>query len=109
MPVIAEAWNNMPVQMRDQIAQTGEVDFVRLQQLAQRLLNDENDLHEVVLLCGRKIAHFAYMCVPDDAAQSGIIRFIGQDNAQLVILPEQGFCWFGMAQGAVNRHSDVFP
>ena len=68
MPVIVEAWNNVPVQVRDQIAQTGEVDFVGLQQLAQRLFNDENDMHEVVLLCGRKIAHFAYVCVPDDAA-----------------------------------------
>ncbi len=68
MPVIVEAWNNVPVQVRDQSPPTVEGDWVGVQQLAQRLFNDKNDMQEVVLLCGRKIAHFAYVCVPDDAA-----------------------------------------
>lgn len=60
----------MPVQVRYQITQTGEIHFIWREQLAQGALNGSYDAHEMVGLSFRQIAHLCHMGLPNDAAKA---------------------------------------
>ena len=57
----------MPVQMRYDIAEAGEIDFVGLLNISQRLFYRHHHLEKMLLFDSRQIAHFAYMPMPDHA------------------------------------------
>lgn len=85
MCIVGKAWNQMPVQMRHHIAEASQVDFFRLQDFAQRRLNLTYRTHQGRSIFYRQISHFLDVCIPDHAAEAGVIRIGDQDDAQLFI------------------------
>ena len=91
MAVVAPARDDVPMEMRGHIAETGEIDLVGLHRLAQRMFDAHDDIHQVLCLRRRKIAHFADMYVPDNPTVARKIRLVAmrdQHHATKIILPE---------------------
>lgn len=89
MAIIPVAGNDVPMQMRNNIAQAGEVDLVGGETLSQHLLNGEHHGHHMIAFLCREITHFLDVFMPDHAAKAGVIRIIHQYNAALAVLPER--------------------
>lgn len=71
----------MPVQMWRQIAEAGDVHFLRPQCLAQRGFEREYGFHEYLpVRCG-EVGKLLYVRVPDDAAEPGIGCAVGTRHA----------------------------
>ena len=75
--VIEEPRNDMPVQVWREIAEAGQVYFFRAQRQPQCRLQREYRIHENFSVGGAQIGHFLYVCVPDNAAKTGICCAIG--------------------------------
>ena len=71
MRVVAIPRNDVPVNVGNTVAQTGDVDLVRFHYFQQRLLHREHDAHQPLALSRLEVGRFLYVPVPDDAAQSG--------------------------------------
>lgn len=65
------------MQVWRQIAETGEVHFLRLQCLSQCDLQREYHFHEGLPVGQGEVGQFLYMFVPDDAAEPGIGSTVG--------------------------------
>lgn len=85
MCVVGKAWNQMPVQMRHHIAQASQIDFFRLQDFAQRRFNLTYRTHQGGSIFDCQIGHFLDVCIPDNAAEAGVICISDQHDAQLLI------------------------
>jgi DNA-binding ferritin-like protein len=88
MPVVGEARDHMPVQVRYHVAQAGQVDFRRLHQLAQSLLDGKYHAHQSIPSRCIQIGHFAHVPVEDYAAEAGIVAVFDQDYAAQFVLPQ---------------------
>ena len=87
MGVVYTPWNHVPMHVRRQIAETREVDLVRLKHLAQCLLNGEYHAHAMMLPRAAQIGHFPDVLVPDHPAEAGVIRIDDQDHATVLVAP----------------------
>lgn len=94
MRVAREARDEMPVQVRRHVAETREIDFVRREHRAQRLLDGEHDAHAMRALRGGKVGHFLDVGIPDDAAVTGVIRVIHDNHAAKLVAPQDGAAIF---------------
>jgi hypothetical protein len=73
--------------MGGQVAELGQVDFVRLQDIAQSLLDGQRYMHAVPLVRVGEIRHFPDMRAPDYAAIAHIVRIRDQHDAAAVVTP----------------------
>lgn len=80
MGVVSKTRNDMPMQVRREIAQTRQIHLVRRQQRAQRRLRCRHDRHTVSAIGGGKVCELRNMLVPDHPAKSGE-RLVGQHHA----------------------------
>ena len=78
MPVIQETRDDVPMQVRDHISQTRQIDFVRMHQFSQCRLGGENHVHQALTLFGIQLGHFADMLVKNDAAKARIFRICNE-------------------------------
>ena len=60
----------MPVQVRHEVSQTGEIDLVRSNEFAYRTFRCEYNVHEVACVGGRKGAHFIHMISAHDTTET---------------------------------------
>jgi hypothetical protein len=90
MRIVGKARNHMPVQVRDHVAEAGEIDLVRPQQLAQGLFDAEHHGHAVGAVGGGEVAHFLHVRIPDHAAEAGIAGLVDVDHPAMAVLPQQG-------------------
>ena len=88
MRVIRETRDDMPMQVRNQIAQAREIDLVRFEHHAQRLLDGPYHAHAMQLFGSGKVGHFLDMSIPDNAAEAGIIRIGDQCGATPLVAPQ---------------------
>ena len=70
--VVTKSRDDVPVQVRRQIAETGDIHFLRPQRLPQRGLQREYRVHKYLTIRRREIGEFPDMLVPDNAAETGI-------------------------------------
>jgi hypothetical protein len=90
------------MQMRYDIAEAGEIDFVRMHQFAHGGFGSGNDVEQMTALRHCKLRHFLHMVTPDDAAEAGeghAFTTLDTDDATHVTLPED-FATRGFAQFA---------
>lgn len=104
MRIVAEAGNQMPVQMRHHIAEAGQVDFLGLHHFTQRGFDLTHGAHQGRPVFYRQIGHFLDVCIPDHAAEARVIGICNQYDAQLLIA-EQDFAAGFFAQLAGRRHA----
>lgn len=71
MAIVVPAGDDMPMQVGHQIAQAGEIDFIRRQLLAQSAFNRLHNTHQMAGFTFCQVAHFCYMGLPDDTAKTG--------------------------------------
>ena len=109
MPVIFKARNYMPVQMRNDIAERGEVDLVGMQHVAHGLFGFAHHLHQTAALGGCQVGHFLDVLIKDDAAKAGVIGRVGSvDHAAKVVFPEDFFA-SSFAQWAGHSKTRSMP
>lgn len=87
MRIVVKARNDMPMQVRREIAQTGKIDLVRRELFTQHRLNRKHHLHTVRAVCGSQISHFRDMRCPDHTAIAWIIRLIDEHDAAAGVFP----------------------
>ncbi len=74
--VVLPTGNNMPVNMRHNISQACQIDFVWVHQLAQNGFGDTNGLHDRGAMLNRQVGHLGGMRIEDNPAQTGPRRVI---------------------------------
>ncbi len=88
MRVVGESWDDVPVQMRHDIAETGEIDFFRRKQFAQQSLDHIDDAHEPRAIRPGEVRHFLRVLIEDDPAESGVIGIAHEHHAREAVVPE---------------------
>ena len=88
MLVLLEARNDMPMQMRSHVAETGEIDLVGAHHLPYRRFHCKYGCHEMFPLGKGKIGHLFDVLIPDHAAEAGVVRILDQHDAATGILPD---------------------
>lgn len=82
----------MPVQVRYDIAERGEVDLVGAHHVAHGLFGFAHHLHQTAAFYGLQVSHFLDVAMQNHAAEAGVIGRVGHvDDAAEVVLPEQFF------------------
>jgi len=89
MFVFQVARDDMPMQVRGEIAQAGKIDLVRIHCLAYRCFDSKYSRHQVCSLGDGQVGHFLDMLPPDHPAETGIIGIFNHDHPAVCILPEQ--------------------
>ena len=75
--------------MRNHVAEAGQIDLGRLDDIAYDGFDGEHDAHQLLLLVGSQIGHFGGVPVEDDAAEAGVIRVVDIHDAAKGVSPEQ--------------------
>lgn len=104
MRIVSKTRDQVPVQMRHHIAEAGQIDFLRLQNLALRSFYLADHLHQGRAFRYRQIGHFPDVRIPDHAAKAGVIRIVDQHDAQLRVA-EDDFTTRDRAQFTCRRHA----
>ena len=78
----------MPVQVRHDVAETGEIDLVGPQQFAQQAFDCINDVHQAGALSIGEIRHFRRVLGQDHAAESRVIVILHEHHAHEAIVPQ---------------------
>ena len=66
----------MPVHMGDHVSKTGEIDFLRRQQLALNLFYRENNPHQIVAFTVGQVCHLANVALQYHPAKSRMIVIV---------------------------------
>ena len=85
----------MPVQMRNDITETGKIDLVRCIALTHGCLNGKNNRHQYATRCRIEITHFPDMGIPDNPAKPGLRRVVDPHNTAMHRLPKNISPWPG--------------
>ena len=89
MAVVRKTRNDVPVQMRRDITQTGEVDLQRMERFKQSLLHRHDDTHQVIAILLSQVAHFPDMVIPDNATEARITWIVYVHDSAKRVLPDQ--------------------
>jgi hypothetical protein len=81
------------------VAQAGEIQLVRLQDLNQRLLEREYHAHDLISAGSVKLRHLFYVSVPDHSTQAWIVGLVGPYSATVVVFPQD------LAAGSFTEHA----
>ena len=88
MRVANEARNDVPMQVWNHVAEAGEIDFVRLENQAHRLLDRKYHAHAMRTLRSRQVGEFLDVCAPDQAAVTGVIGIVDNNDATEAVAPD---------------------
>ena len=88
MRIVGESWYHMPVQMRHDIAEAGEIDLFRRKQLAQQSLDRVDDAQQPRTIPLGEVRHFPRVIIQDDPAEAGMIRIANQHHASEAVVPK---------------------
>ena len=88
MRIVGKSRDDVPVQMRHNIAETGEIDFFRRKQLAQQSLDNIDDAHQPCAIRLGEVRHFLRVVIEDDPAESGVIGIAREHHAPKAVVPE---------------------
>ncbi len=88
MLVLPETRNDMPMQVRSHISETGEIDLVGTHRLAYRCFHCKHGRHEMFTLGSGKVGHLLDVPIPDHTAEAGVVRILDQHDAATGILPD---------------------
>jgi hypothetical protein len=89
MAIELMARNHVPVQMGRDVAQARKVDFVRIEESAERGFGCEYRIHEPCAFGRLKVGHLLHVPLEDHPAKAGIIRIVDEHNAAEPVAPEQ--------------------
>ena len=106
MAIVAPPRNDMPMQVRYDIAKAGKIDFVRMDQAAKHAFDSQYHSHQVLNLARRQIAHFGTMLVPDNPTKPWkrlLLCTFNLHHTASAVLPYQ-FAAKRVAQGAGIVH-----
>lgn len=78
----------MPMNMRNDISEAGQIDLVGGKQLTNNRFDGINDMHQRIPRCRVEVRHLANVFVPDDTAKAGVIWIINPNNSAFCRLPE---------------------
>jgi len=105
---LCKAGDNVPVQVRYDVAQAGQIDFGREQHPAHRCFSAPHRRHHFLPRFGGQIRHLGHMVAPNHAAKRGCGgRVVYGNHTQAAVLPQHGFI-FSTAQRAGGRHFGSF-
>lgn len=79
----------MPVDVGSDVAKAGKVNLVRVDQVPQRRFDAENDAHHRLPVSHRKIGHFTFVAVEDDAAKPRVVAVVNQNYATQRAIPDR--------------------
>ena len=88
MRIAGESRYHVPVQMRHDVAETGEIDFFRRKQIAQQSFDRIDDTHQPRSIGFGQIRHFPGVGLQDHAAESGVIGIAREHHAREAVVPE---------------------
>ncbi len=89
MTVIAPTRNDVPVHMRNDVAEAGKVDLVRTEERTQGALDAENGFHQPRLLSRIQIRHLSDMTLENYPAKTRIVGISHANDATEIICPKQ--------------------
>lgn len=104
MRVVGEPGYDVPVQMRNDIAKTGEVDFIRRQQFAQALFDGMDRAHQLRSLLLGQVGHFPDMCIQDHTAEPGVIGVSRHYDARETVVPDDLSAALAAKFAGIRRH-----
>lgn len=78
----------MPVEMRNLVAEAGEVYLSRFEHSAHGLFRCQHHLYEAIPIVLRQVAHLHHVGVENHSAVTGIVQRFHADNAAKFILPQ---------------------
>jgi hypothetical protein len=84
MRVVSVARDDMPVQVRHDIAQTGDVDFRRRHRFAHGQFDLVQGFVEEQAVFLRQVVHLAHVIAPDHAAKARIAGVVDQDHSKIL-------------------------
>lgn len=76
MGVVGKAGDDVPMQVRYDVAKAGKVDFAGAQDLAHGAFDLKYGVHQVLAFGFVEVGHFGVVGVPDDAAKGGNVCFV---------------------------------
>ena len=88
MPIISPARNDVPVQMGNDVAKTGQVDLVRIEEFSHGAFDAENGVHQPSLFVRIKIRHLGDMALEYYPAETRIVGIGHANDATEIIRPE---------------------
>lgn len=80
MAIIMPARDDVPMQMRRQVAQAGEIHLVGSEQGTDDSLDCENDVHQRLALGRFEIGHLAHMGGPDNPAKARVAGVVDKHD-----------------------------
>ena len=89
MTVIQPARDDVPVKVRNHVAQTGQIDLVRAKKGADDRFNSENYSHEKFAPVTGQIGHFLHMCRPYDTTKPRVMRIFNTNHPTIPRRPEK--------------------
>jgi hypothetical protein len=101
------ARNDMPMQMRSQVTEAGEIDFVRPHHFAYHCFDSKYDCHQMYSFGSGKISHFLDVQLPDYSTETRIVGILDPHHAASFILPEQ--CTAHLIAQFTNRFAFQYP
>jgi len=108
--VIEVTGDEMPVQVRDHVAEAGQVDLLGAVAFAQRNLDRHQDVEAVALFGRRQVTHLGDVLVPDQAAVAGVIRIVDTNHPAACVVPEHRLAnrkTQGAIFGSARRHGGL--
>lgn len=98
--VVFKAGDDVPMQVGHNIAEAGQIDFGRVEDLAHCGFNLIHHFHDFVAFGRGKVGHLGNMVIPNNAAECGCAGFVVDgDDAQVWRLQQNVFV-VGSADGA---------
>lgn len=99
MAVIRPARDHMPVQVRSDVAEAGEIHLVREYGGAHDRFDGADDIEQVASVGRRQVGHFADMRMPNHSAEAGEGRARSAADADdaAAIIPPKNFPPGGLA------------
>ena len=87
MRIVRIARNNVPMQMRRHIAESGQIDFKRCQDVAHSTFDCQDNAHAMRLIRGGKVGHFFHVRAPDHATKARIIGIRDEHDTAFRVAP----------------------
>ena len=91
MTIVNPTRDEMPMEMRHDITEAGQIDFVGLEDLAQQGFDLPYNGHEVVPIGAIEVGHFCNMAAPNHPTKSGedmpLATLINQNDTHTLITP----------------------
>ncbi len=78
--IVVETRHHMPMQVRHNVAETGQIDFGRCKYATHGRFHTVDHVHQFVTLMRRQVGHFGNVLLPDNAAKCRRVGFVVHGN-----------------------------